>query len=218
MLKVITVTNNLGATQSLINSLDKFGWDYHIIECEWRGFGTKLIEVYRYLKDNPEVAEFIFCDAFDVVALGTPQEFLMKKQTYDIDAKLILSAERGLWPPTMEKYRDVYNKTNAGFDFINSGLYFASSDAFKLMCEIEPPKYSDDDQAWFHTFYHEGGYINTRLDTGQVLFNSHSFITENEYTYDNNRVGIMGNLPLFVHCNGRTSDPKLEEILKGMGL
>lgn len=208
MLKVITVTNNLERTQPLINSLNKNGWGYHFIECEWRGFGTKLIEVYRYVKSNPEVDEFIFCDAFDVIVLATPEEFKSKLPKSDI----VCSAERGIWPdPALEKYYPRVFKHR--FNYLNSGSYYAKSEAFIKIMEGDMPQYETDDQLWFtHQFlFNENSGIV--LDNKQSIFNSHSFIDEGEYGYENGRIQILGNQPCFIHSNGRTIDEKLNEMI-----
>lgn len=208
MLKVITVTNNLEATQPLINSLEKNGWDYRAIECDWLGFGTKLIEVYRYVKDNPEIDEFVFCDAFDVIVLGKPEEFKSKLPKSDI----VCSAERGCWPDgTLEKYYPKVFKHR--FNYLNSGCYYAKSEAFINLMEGNMPQYETDDQLWFtHQFlFNENSGI--MLDNKQSIFNSHSFIDEGEYGYENNRIQILGNQPIFIHSNGRTIDEKLNEMI-----
>lgn len=208
MFQVITVTNNLEATQPLINSLEKNGWDYYAIRCEWKGFGTKLIETYRYLKLSPEIDEFVFCDAFDVIVLGTPEEFKSKLPKIDI----VCSAERGCWPDgTLEKYYPKVFKHR--FNYLNSGCYYAKSEAFINLMEGNMPQYETDDQLWFtHQFlFNENSGI--MLDNKQSIFNSHSFIDEGEYGYENNRIQILGNQPIFIHSNGRTIDEKLNEMI-----
>lgn len=217
MLKVITVTNNLEATQSLINSLDKFGWDYHVIGCEWKGFGTKLIEVFRYLKANPEVTEFIFCDAHDVICLAGESEFRRKIRGYK--NKILMSAERGLWPPILHPFRKLYNRFPHRFDYINSGLYYAESKDFISIVEQYPPFNEIDDQYWISILwllYDDNSEVENpiAMDNNQRVFNSHSFIDDGEYTYENNRVQILGNEPTFIHFNGRTVDEKFNQLIK----
>lgn len=213
MLKVITVCNDLQYAQPLIRSLVKHQWDYVAIEVpEWKGFGTKLIETYNYLKANPEVTEFIFCDAFDVVVLGNMDEFLMKKYIYFKRAKAIFSSEKGCWPDG--SLQPLYPETKSLFKYLNSGLYYFDALFFKRIVEANPISYDMDDQLYFSKIFLTGDIIN--LDYFQTLFNSHSFIAEGEYTYlsDEKRIEIMGNRAVFVHSNGRTVDEKLNELLK----
>lgn len=212
MLKVITVTNNLDATKPLLDSLCKNHWDCVIIDMPWRGFGTKLIETYQYLKENPEVTEFVFCDAFDVICLGTPEEFLSKLIEPD---KMLLSAEKGCWPPSMQQYEVYYEPIETGFfNYVNSGLYYSPAKIFIEIMERNMPQYESDDQEWMGLNFLFNDEVEIRLDRNQVLFNSHSFIADGEYGYENNRIQILGNQPVFIHSNGRTVDEKLNAILK----
>lgn len=208
-IKLITVTNHPEHAQTLIRSATKHGWDLEVINCEWKGFGTKLIATYEYLKAHPEVERFVFADAFDVVVFGTPEEFIKKN---DAPTSIFLSAEKGLWPPILHPFSNRYSKKEHGFNYINSGLYYSPVENFFSIFEGNAPSYETDDQYWMNMVYLFGQY-GMILDRPQVLFNSHSFISEGEYTYNNGRVQIMGNEPIFVHSNGKTIDPKLNEII-----
>lgn len=213
MLKVITVTDHPEHAQTLLRSLEKHGWEYAVLETEWRGFGTKLIAVYEYLKTHPEVTEFIFCDAFDVVVLGGDTEFKDKLWGGDI---MVVSCEKGLWPPSVKPFRNDYADFEHGFNFPNSGLYYAKSHVFIELFEYYPPFYEIDDQFWMNVCFllQPKLFGNIRLDYAQSLFNSHSFIGEGEYGYENNRVQINGEAPLWIHFNGKTVDEKFNELIK----
>ena len=211
-IKVLTVSDNIPATKQLVYTLEHNGWDYQVLETPFRGFGTKLITTYNFLKSNPDVTEFIFVDAFDVVALGTPQEFETKKQEYFGDAEIIVGTEKGCWP--IEDYRRFYEPQHEhGFNFVNSGLYYAKSASFIRLMEASEVLYSTDDQQFFTEAYLFDEQSGIKLDTDQVLFNNHSFIAEGEYGYENGRIQILGNEPCFIHSNGRTADPKLDELI-----
>lgn len=210
MLKLITVCSHLEHTGVLTNTATKNGWSLAKIKCEWRGFGSKLIETYNYLKENPEIKEFVFADAFDVVCLGTPEEFKSK-----LDGNtMLLSAEKNLWPPSLIPFKCKYANTEAGFSYINSGLYYSTTEEFFYLFEKYPPFYEIDDQLWFNLAYLMEEASPIQLDYCQSIFNSHSFISEGEYTYENNRVQIMGNEPCFIHFNGKTVDEKFNELIK----
>lgn len=208
-IKLITVCSHPEHAEVLRRSAELHNWDLTVVQVEWRGFGTKLIETYNYLLDNPEVNEFVFADAYDVIVMGGEEEFRSKLP----DCDMLVSAERGLWPPTLEAYRSEYKHTEQGFDFINSGLYYARAETFIHIMESNPPIYESDDQEWMNRMYLHGAPI--RIDNYQTVFNSHSHIHEGDYKY-NGRVEIMGNHPVFVHKNGRTIDPKLDELVKEM--
>lgn len=210
MIKVITVSSQPELTIPLLDSLRKFGWNYAMLIVDWKGFGTKLISVYEYLKANPDVTEFIFCDAHDVIVLGTPNEF-MDKIEGDL---IILSAEKKLWPPILTPFTCKYPRTDGGFNYINSGLYYSKTEEFIYLFEKYPPFFEIDDQFWLNMAYLMEKAGTIQIDYTQSIFNSHSFIEDGEYTYENNRVQILGNEPLFIHFNGRTVDPKFNELIK----
>lgn len=210
MLKLITVCSDLAPTDALTNSAVIRGWSLVKIKCEWKGFGTKIIETYNYLKNNPEVTEFVFCDAYDVICLGTPDEFKSKLDGNTI----LLSAEKGLWPPTLHPFKCKYANTIGGFNFINSGLYYSTTEEFIYLFERYPPFYEIDDQYWLNMAYLMEEASAIQIDYVQSIFNCHSFIADGEYTYENNRVQILGNEPIFIHFNGRTVDEKFNELIK----
>ena len=222
MIKLITVTNAPEHAEVLRRSAELHGWDFHCEVVEWKGYGTKLMATYAYLKAHPEVDRFVFADAFDVVVFGTPEEFERKLPSND---GFVFNAERGLWPPNMEPYRELFGDTQMGFNYLNSGCYFAERKPFISMLESHPINYSDDDQMYFIERY-VSGYGGFILDTNQKVFNCHSFIREGEYAYiqymdEYNRkfggnIEIMGNKPIFVHSNGRTVDPQLDKLVKEM--
>lgn len=214
MFKVITVCHDATHAKPLLDSLKRHQWSWTCIQTEWKGFGTKLIKTYEYLKANPEVDSFVFVDAFDVICLGSEGEFRDKLEANYPDADMVVSAERGLWPGILEPKRDLYTKHAHGFDYANSGCYYSTVEMFFLFIEVIRPKFEDDDQLLLNEFYlHQVG-PKVYLDNSQSIFNSHSFIYEGEYGYENNRIQINGNEPLFIHKNGRSVDPKLDEMLK----
>lgn len=219
MLKVITVCHDLSQSNELTRSLAKHGWDFAALETSWKGFGTKLLTTYAYLKNNPGVTEFIFCDAFDVVALSDEAEFRETLKKINLKCDFLLGMERGLWPPTLIPFRSQYMKTHWGFDYVNSGLYYATSECFIKLFEKYPPFFEIDDQMWLNLVYlfeslDEEPDFFIKTDNYQAVLNNHSFIKEGEYSYENGRIKINGYRPIFVHKNGKTVDEKLNEMLK----
>jgi len=213
-MKIITVCSHLEYTGALTNSATKNGWGLVKIKCEWKGFGTKIIETYNYLKEHPEITEFVFCDAFDVVCLGTPDEFKSKLWITD---QMVVSCEKNLWPPSLQPFRHEYADFGHGFNYLNSGLYYAKAEVFIELFEYYKPFYEIDDQLWMNICFMLQGHDTQqkiRPDYGQSVFNSHSFISDGEYTYENNRVQIMGNEPCFIHFNGKTIDEKFNQFIK----
>jgi len=214
--KLITMSSHPELAKTLVDSANKQGWDIVVIESNpWRGFSTKLIETFNYLKSNPEIEQFIFCDAHDVIVLGTEEEFKMKMQANGFsDCEMLCSAERGLWPGVLEPKRPLYPKHSHRFDYLNSGLYYVKTKTFNHFLTAWMPEYSDDDQLYLSEWFLHSTKPKIELDNNQAIFNSHSFIDYGEYGYENNRIQILGNEPIFVHFNGRTIDPIFNERIK----
>jgi len=208
LITVVTDLNREGLT-FLIDSSQKQGWDIEIIITEWRGFGTKLIETYNYLKRNRDVKEFIFVDAYDVITSGSPKELEEKIVERE---KMLISVEKGCWPQS--DLADQYPKVDTDWKYINSGSYFSPSKLFMDMIEANPPLYIDDDQLWLtNEFLHE--QRNKVLDYKCEVFQSYSFIAEDDFGYDNKRVLNLKTLttPIFLHGNGKTDMTKVIELL-----
>jgi hypothetical protein len=216
MLKVITVISNTEEPgfKLLGESLVKHGWDTTALAVQWRGFGTKLIAIYRYLQDNLEIDRFIFCDGHDVVALGPPVEFERNLEHPD---KMLVSAERGCWPPTMQQYASYYEPLEAhGWNYVNSGLYYTPTSIFMAMMERNMPKYESDDQEWLAMNFLFNDEAEIRMDRNCNVFQSYSFVQDDDYIY---REGVLVNAktcttPCFVHGNGRTNMEKVYNLIK----
>lgn len=211
-IKLITVcsrTDEYGF-EMLKKTVEKFNWPFVVLKTEWHGFGTKLLTAYQYLKQSPDITHFFFCDAYDVVLLGDMEEALMKiKANCGLD-KMIIGAERGCWPDgSLETY---YAKHEHGFNYVNSGLYFAPVKLFLELFEKDAPEYSTDDQLWLTRKYlFENNDKNIVLDTSCNVFQNYSFLRDGDYKYEN---GWLSNenthtKPVFVHGNGRTDLTKV---------
>jgi len=212
MTKLITVCSDQTAIgiQQLFKSLNKFEWDADVLVTEWKGFGTKLLTVYQYLKDHPEVDSFFFCDAYDVVVLSTMEEAMSKLNTNVIT----FSGEKNCWPDkAMEAYYDTPGKTE--WCFLNSGLYFAPSELFISLFDYNMPTLDSDDQLWATTQLIFNPNSKIVLDVNCKVFQSYSFISNDDFGYENNRLQNLktGEQPVFAHGNGRTDLSKVYDLL-----
>lgn len=209
---IITVTNNIKhpGLIRLIESSERFGWEVYVIEADWKGFGTKLIETEYFLKQNPQIESFVFVDAHDVVVLGTPEEF---NENLPFAPAIVVSCEKACWP--VAELANAYPSNDVGdWKYINSGLYYADSDSFINLFEISPPIYSDDDQEWFTRSYLRNDYHIIR-DFNCILFQSYSHIADDDFDYRDGRlINLKTNTaPIFIHGNGRTDMSKIDELL-----
>lgn len=211
-MKLLTVATDINrdGLDHLIHSSQKQGWDIEILMTEqWLGFGTKLISVYDYLLKNKDVKEFIFVDAYDVIALGTPKEFEEKIQDR---SKMLIGVEKGCWPQS--DLADQYPKVDTDWKYINSGAYYSPSKLFIEMFDGNTPQYIDDDQLWLTNEFLNNP-TNKVLDYGCDIFQSYSFIADDDFEYDYQRVHNLKtySTPIFLHGNGKTNMDKIIELL-----
>ena len=208
LLTVATDTTN-NKLFDLMASADKFGWNLEVIITEWKGFGTKLIETYNHLQKNPHITEFIFVDAYDVIALSSPQEVLEKIKDR---TKMLISVEKNCWPKSELAYK--YPKTDSEWKYINSGSYYSPSKLFIDMIESYPPLYIDDDQLWL-----TNEFLNNPddkvLDYDCEVFQAYSFISDDDFGYENKRLQNLKtkSQPVLIHFNGRTDSTKILDLL-----
>lgn len=196
---LITVASDLSLTERLQRSAEKHGYDLRILLVDWHGFSTKLLAVRQYLQSQPDITEFVFCDAYDVICMKP----WVAVEPDDIN--LLLSAERGCWPDA--HLRDEFEQTAAGYDFVNSGLYYAKSEHFiKITTHVHA---AEDDQRVMTAAYLHG---EAEMDGGCIHFQSYSFIRPMEYRYfaDAPFNSITGTTACLYHANGKTDTSLLE--------
>jgi hypothetical protein len=205
--------------EMLKKSVDKFNWPFILLKTDWKGFGTKLIATYEFLKSDSvkHITHFFFCDAYDVVVLSTMESALLAIQDKN---KILVGAERGLWPPDLQVYDNKFEHFEHGFNYINSGLYFAPKEVFIEHFEQNRPEYSTDDQKWLTEAYLNQKSHNIILDNNCDVFQNYSFIKEDDYEYN---ATVLFNLktktfPVFVHGNGRTDMTKVYELINSKNM
>ena len=210
---IITVTNNIKhpGLKRLIDSAEKFGWEVNVIETPWRGFGTKLIETYNFLKQNPQIESFVFVDAHDVVVLSSPEEFDYVLGPFE--DKFIVSCEKACWPE--ESLAKLYPYSNSEWKYVNSGTYYTPSELFIDIFNSAPPDYHDDDQLWLTKLFLGQSGDDIQADTRCLLFQCYSHIREGDFGYENNRLHNLKNLtqPIFIHGNGATDMTLINQLL-----
>lgn len=201
--------------EMLKKSTGKFNWPFVTMRTEWKGFGTKLITTYQFLKSESakDITHFFFCDAYDVVVLSTMEEALSKVGD---KSKMLVGAERGLWPPDMQVYDARFEHFDHGFNYINSGLYFAPKELFIEYFEQNIPEYSTDDQKWLTETYLNQKSDNIILDNNCEVFQNYSFVREDDYQFGSRLGNIKtATLPVFVHGNGKTDLTRVYELING---
>lgn len=210
-MRIITVASHLDVKglEDLIESLQKFKHDFDIIVTEWRGFGTKIIEVYQYFKQNPDVQELIFVDAYDVLFLSDAKEIEEKIKD---KTKMLMSVEKACYPKSELAVK--YPETKSEWKYINSGTYYAPREVFMKIVENNYPQFSDDDQLYMTLEFlkNPNDFV---LDYDCEVFQCYSFIAEDDYEYKDNRVynKKTNSIPSIIHGNGRTDLSKVLKLL-----
>lgn len=210
-LRLLTVASHLEyeGLDNLLRSAEMFDWEIDVIYAEWNGFGTKLIETYNHLKKNPDIDHFVFVDAYDVLLLWTPEEF--EKKLIDKD-KMLISVEKMCWPdPSLATQ---YPEAPYEWKYINSGSYYSPSKLFTELFEANVPDSSTDDQLWLTKAYLDSS-DNKVLDYYCNLFQSYSFISDDDFGYEENRVQNLKTKtqPIVIHGNGKTNMDKVLNLL-----
>jgi hypothetical protein len=205
-IKVITTTNNIKKCFELKRSLEYFGYDYHFIEHEWYGFLSKIHETYKYLKTLTDYTHFLYTDAWDTFALGSPKELQRK-----MPGGLLISAERACYP--YGEWEAEYPKHESPWHFVNGGGWCGEIKAFIKLYEENPPTTELNDQVYlsrqFLNRFREG-WIH--LDYECHIFQTIAFCPESDFVfgslYYDEVPGIYNVVtkqkPLFFHGNGHT--------------
>jgi hypothetical protein len=202
--KVITVVDQEHRAKDLIDSLRHFGWDYHVIQASWQGFGTKLNQLNDYLHANQEIENFIFLDGYDCLALAGPKEF---KPIYPC----LISTEVNCWPDVSEEPN--YPKVRTKWRFANSGSYYMASKLFKELMEREPVKNEDDDQRWMtRQVLNQNLILDYKRSVFQTLC---GIVPDEDFMLTNDRLLTNeGTKPIFLHGNGKANMEIYKSLIK----
>lgn len=200
---LLTTTSDISKCYQLKRSLDAFGWEYHFIEHEWKGFGDKIIETYNYLKANHDITHFFYSDAWDTFALDTMDRALSRIEDKEI---ILFSAERACYPHTDKAV--LYPENKSPWKYLNGGGWFASSKLFCEMVEANPLTSEDVDQVYFTDRFLSGiGKLDYNCDVFQTI----AFCPDTDFAGTNNTV--TGTSPIFWHGNGHTPMSHIYKLL-----
>lgn len=222
-------------------SLDKFGYDYHLIEQQMppgqtHVFGTQMPLVYKYVKSlhKTEYTHVIYCDAWDTVAMAGPEE--LEAKCYALEKLMSLrcndpnglsffgSAEKACFPKP--ELASQYPHVLSPWKYVNGGGWMGSIDYFCYIYE-KSPAVGVNDQLWLAERFLESkngpdGWRYT-LDYRCAIFQTTGFENTGDFGYaHNSEEGEYGRLinfrsdelPIFIHGNGRTNMDKIYDLCK----
>lgn len=198
--KVITVYSyESPLLEALKQSAKKVGIELTAIKAEWRGFGTKIIEVRNHLKTlEGQYTHFIFVDAYDTLFLKYPE----------IPDKILFSTEKHKWPDADAPYP----QTNDIWAYLNSGCYCAPMEAYLKLTDRYAIDYPDDDQRYFTGLYLAGEKIE--LDTKCELFQSYAFESPGDFAVNPFKNNITATTPSIIHFNGKCHNKTFYNMIK----
>jgi hypothetical protein len=204
--KLITTASDYAKTDKLRESLERHGWDYHIIEHGWRGFGDKILKTYEYLKDS-DVTHFFYSDSYDTYVLAPMAEAIQKLKGRD----MLWSSEKACYPHA--QLAEMYPDNPSPWKYLNGGGWFASKESFMRMVEDEMPSYFTVDQVYFTNQLLTRK--NITLDYDCEIFQTIAFCDfDKEFTVERGRVynNFTKQYPIFFHGNGHTPLNKIYEL------
>ncbi len=209
-IKVITVTDqpkNPGFLK-LAESLDRHGWDWMRVPCEWKGFGTKVLSVYNACPDllQKGYTHVLHTDAHDTYFLQSPFNMPPVKENIPL-----ISTEKACWPDAhrASEYPDYYRGdmlANPVWRFVNSGQYLFPIKLFMEVVDAMPIFPQDDDQRWLTSVYLAKRWP-IQLDYTCAVFQSIAFEAPVDFVTRGGRLKnrITNTYPIAVHGNGKTN-------------
>jgi hypothetical protein len=207
-LKVVTYTNQPEhpGLAKLKASMDLHKIDYHIIVAEWKGYGTKIIELYNYLKTLEGYTHFLFTDAHDTYFLHGNIQMI---------EGILISGEKNCWPdPHLSTEISTIApspqfRAASRWIYPNSGGITGNIHYFLDLFDENKPSHADDDQRWWTSRFLNEPIID--IDYHCEIFQSIAFESPDEFEIINGRFKniITNTYPALIHGNGRTDMTKI---------
>lgn len=227
MLLITYATHNSGYLDALSVSSKRMGFELIILgkEKKWGGFMQKIFDILAFLKTKNMNEIVCFVDGFDVLTLGTQDEFLNKFKSFNTDKVIFSTSKDNIFLEIIFGKINV-NDVNFEYNRLCSGAYVGYCkkiiELFESICEINKVNNKDDDQEYLSVCYSkckdclqldyqndlfycvetDGGimeYINLiqRKQPYMELDNKFYFIKDNRLILKNNN-----SKPVFIQGNG----------------
>jgi hypothetical protein len=192
---------------NLINSLEKYGYDYVVIgkDIKWEGFMTKIKGYLNYIsKLNPNQLVAI-ADAYDVMAAGPVDEFISKYKSYG--KPIIVGSETFCGPNCIPVDNWWKDKIRPKLQYANSGFCVAPAYyMIKLLNYMLSLNITDDQIAicnYINAYPEEVALdIKAELVSNITQLDFHYLDFQNERIYNK----LTDSYPCFVHTPGKSVD------------
>lgn len=241
-IKIVTVANKAPEApyycfNEMKQSASKFGHEPLIAGWgkEWGGLGQKPKILKAAIESGQIKSEYIvFIDAYDVVLAKAPEEMLEIAGDFNI----IFGAERNFWHHDinrrmMDELRPSFKRTEAGFDFLNSGFCLAKTEAMldllrHIQADSVPNDHKDGDRViepedgplYAVAYCESPQHTKIELDNDcKLVCNLHSVKADEVVFGDQIVIKPTRNSPCAFHFNGGSkTDGLMEPILKHLRL
>lgn len=207
-MKILTITkasnlNNPGLIH-LKNSFERLGYDYRIIhDPNASEDGNGHLYLSNWLKQNAkDYTHFNFTDAFDTLALGTPEEM---KKLFD-PYRIKYSGEKNCYP--RGDWADKHEKGTSPWKYLNGGQLYAPIDKYLKFVETAERLPHENDQEWAMRHFLFNDKFNNILTVETKCEMYQSLYMESPGDFAWTRDGRLFNritetYPIFVHGNGK---------------
>ena len=205
-MKVVIISDDRTHPSQILlkRSLWRHGWEFVEITVPWRGLGTKISELAKYLRESGD-EYFILQDAYDTYCLLPPSD--MPWQYANIDG-VIVSGEKACYPHPEKAH---HFTASSPWRYPNSGQIYGRSARLLQLVDRYPFPDAENDQIWYTDRAIAGDVL---VDDECNLFQSIAFEEPGDFEYfpherfrlRNKRTGTF---PLFAHGNGKTDMNKI---------
>lgn len=199
--KAITVYSyESSKLEALKQSAKRVGIELTALQTDWRGFGTKIIELREHLHEiEGQYTHFIFVDAYDTLFLKHPE---IPKD------KILFSTEKHKWPDANAPYTE----TKEVWAYLNSGCYSAPIDDYLKLTDRFTIDYDIDDQRYFTDIYLN--HVGIELDIKCNVFQSYAFESPGDFTLHPFKNNVTGTSPAIIHFNGKCHNQQIYNMVK----
>ncbi len=221
-LTVVSYANReTSGSRNLRQSLELHNYDYKFLgEGEkWEGFMTKINAYLRFVTNADPEELVVLVDAYDVLAVGGPDE-LLRKWNSRLDKRPILFSSEinsGInnCTPLNAYWGDVQRPTNS---FLNSGFIMGQAKDLKIALQYAVDSHEKDDQYAMCKFADRHPDV-VELDTenniiGTMLYDVFKYGWNN----DTRRITYGDKTPVFIHIPADHVDFGLRMIYFGSRL
>ncbi len=198
---------------------------------QYGGLGSKPRLIHQAIKEGGIPTKYIiFCDCFDLVFACDIDELFETFLAFN--SPFVISAERNCFPDTYKKEYDKLNPNGSSYQYLNSGMIVAETEALYAVLEHMdaaniPNDYWDgekmvnpNDQEYYQKVFLEQP-VKMTLDYDQILCNTlHDVIIDDlDFSKERIRNWETKTYPCSFHLNGGSKTGGLREpILKHLKL